>query len=94
MIYKKHINFNKNISIFVVSFLLIYLSNLIENYHRKLKIGIICLEHSNNIGNNLLKLAIYNKISEFGYNPIMIGTKAINNNISFIQNAAKIRLIF
>ena len=93
MIYKKHINFNKNILIFVVSFLLIYLSNLIENYHRKLKIGIICLEHSNNIGNNLLKLAIYNKISELGYNPIMIGTKAKNNNISFIQNAAKIRII-
>ena len=93
MIYKKHINFNKKKLIFVVSFLLIYLSKLIENYHRKLKIGIICLEHSNNIGNNLLKFAIYNKISELGYNPIMIGTKAKNNNISFIQNAAKIRII-
>ena len=36
---------------------------------------------------------MYYKISELGYNPVMIGTKAYNNNISFIQNAIKIRII-
>ena len=36
---------------------------------------------------------MYNKISELGYNPIMIATKAYQNNISFIQNAIKIRII-
>ena len=69
------------------------MSDFIKKYHKKIKLGIICLEHSQNIGNNLLKFAMYNKISELGYNPIMIGTKAYNNNISFIQNKIKIRII-
>ena len=70
-----------------------YFSDSIEKFRKSVKLGIICLEHSQNIGNNLLKFAIYNKIKQLGYNPIIIGTYALNNNISFIQNAVNIRII-
>ena len=90
--YKKNI-FNFYFPIVFIILLLIYLSDIIKKFHQNVKLGIICLEHSQNIGNNLLKFAMYYKISELGYNPVMIGTKAYNNNISFIQNAIKIRII-
>ena len=91
--YKRFYNINKNIFFICISILLIYFSDSIEKFRKSVKLGIICLEHSQNIGNNLLKFAIYNKIKQLGYNPIIIGTYALNNNISFIQNAVNIRII-
>jgi len=60
---------------------------------KKIKIGVISLNHSQNIGNNLLKYAIFIKLSELGFDPSIIALKDINHNISFIQNSIKIRII-
>ena len=60
---------------------------------KRKKIGIIGLEHSQNIGNNLLKYAIFIKLSELGFDPYIIGMKYKNHNISFIQKAVKLRVI-
>lgn len=57
------------------------------------KIGIVGLQHSQNIGNNLLKYAIFIKISELGFDPIIIGEKFGNSNISFLLKNVKVRLI-
>ena len=62
------------------------------NFFRK-KVGIIGLSHSQNIGNNLLKYAIYIKLSEFGYNPYIVGRRCNNENISFITINTQIILI-
>ena len=59
----------------------------------KKKIGVIGLAHSQNIGNNLLKYAIFVKLSELGYSPYIVGKQDNNQNISFITNAANIRII-
>jgi len=76
---------------FIIILIYLYINN---NIHRKVKkIGIIGLPHSQNIGNNLLKYAIYIKISELGYEPYIIGQRYINDNITFINNSVKLRLI-
>ena len=59
----------------------------------KLKIGVISLSHSQNIGNNLLKYAIFIKLSELGFDPYIIGFKFYHNNISFLQNKVKLRIL-
>ena len=84
----------KNIKMkFIV--LLLNLVNLIINQKRKKykKVGIIGLPHSQNIGNNLLKYAMYIKISEFGFDPYIIGRRIGNKNISFILRTVKAILI-
>jgi len=63
-----------------------------KNYFKK-KVGIIGLSHSQNIGNNLLKYAIYIKLSQLGYNPFIIGRRYMNDNISFINESTQMRLI-
>lgn len=60
---------------------------------KKKKIGIIGLEHSQNIGNNLLKYAIYIKLSELDTIPYIIGMRYHNDNISFIKNNVNYRII-
>ena len=60
---------------------------------KKKKIGIISLEHSQNIGNNLLKYAIFVKLSELGFDPYIIGKKYKHHNFSFISNAVNLRVI-
>ena len=51
------------------------------------------MEHSQNVGNNLLKLAMSIKLSELGYCPYFVGKLYYNNDISFIKNNINIRLI-
>ena len=60
---------------------------------KKKKIGVISLQHHQNIGNNLLKYAIFIKLSELGFDPYIIGTYAKNSNISFLKNNVRIRII-
>lgn len=57
------------------------------------RIGVIGLSHSQNVGNNLLKYAIYIKLSELGYHPFLVGKACINHNISFLLKNTKVRLI-
>ena len=57
------------------------------------KIGVIGLNHSQNIGNNLLKYAIFIKLSELGFDPYIVGIRNFKQNISFLQKYTKIKLI-
>ena len=83
-IYKKVIYFK------IYSFLLFI--SILLNFPKK-KIGVIGLEHSINIGNNLLKYAISITLSNLGFDPYIVGKRFHNQNISFIQSVTKIRLI-
>ena len=74
-----------------LSLLIIY---IIKKTINKKRIGIIGLEHSLNVGNNLLKYAISIKLSELGYIPYIVGKKKSGNkNLSFIFTKIKYRLI-
>ena len=59
----------------------------------KKKVGVIGLEHSINIGNNLLKYAMHILLSKFGFTPFIIGMRYYNQSISFIQNVTNLILI-
>ena len=73
---------------------LLFILNFIIHFNaKKIKIGVIGLNHSQNVGNNLLKYAISIKLLELGFEPTIIGLKVITNNISFIQDSIKIRII-
>ena len=89
--------FKKNISLFKYIkfiFLYVFINFIIKEIMHKKRVGIIGLEHSSNIGNNLLKYAIYIKLSELGYIPYIIGRKiSKNHNLSFIFTKIKYRLI-
>lgn len=85
----------KNFTIINIKIIiLIILSNhyIKKNFFKK-KIGIIGLAHSQNIGNNLLKYAIYIKLSQLGYIPFIVGARYMNDNISFINETTQMRLI-
>jgi hypothetical protein len=51
------------------------------------------LPHSQNIGNNLLKYAIYIKVGELGFDPYIVGQRYGKENISFILDNVQVRLI-
>ena len=81
---------------FFLIFIILIFNNIFFRYSNsniKKKIGIIGLEHSQNVGNNLLKYAIFIKLTELGFDPYIIGRKAKNHNISFIKNVVNLRLI-
>ena len=63
------------------------------NFKSKKRIGVIGLEHSQNVGNNLLKYAIHIKLSELGMIPYIIGKLFHKSNISFLKNHTNIILI-
>jgi hypothetical protein len=63
-----------------------------RNIHKQ-KIGVIGLNHSQNIGNILLKFAMFIKLSELGYDPYIIGLREENHNISFLQRIVNLRII-
>ena len=85
-----HLN---KIKLFIIIIIIILNNALFFKYRNKKRIGVIGLEHSINIGNNLLKYAIYIKLNELGYIPYIIGKKKINQDISFITNHSNVRLI-
>ncbi len=43
------------------------------NKGKKLKVGVIGLDHHNNVGNNILKYAMYVQLKELGVDPYIIG---------------------
>ena len=57
------------------------------------KIGIIGLDHSQNIGNNLLKYAMSIILRKLGFDPYIIGRKLQNHDISFLQKYTKLKVI-
>ena len=60
---------------------------------KKKRIGIIGLKHHQNIGNNLLKYAIFIKLSQLGFEPHIIGTLKKNANISFLIKFVNVRIV-
>jgi len=82
---------NLKIKVIIIIFFYNYFNNQYD--HKKKKIGIIGLDHSQNVGNNLLKYAIFIKISELGHLPYIIGRKLGNHNISFLKHIVNLRLI-
>ena len=80
----------KNIKIlFIILLIFLLLFLLLNNFRNKnqmKKIGIIGVRHGFNIGNNLLKYAIFVKLSELGFKPYIIGTlKNNDDDISFLK---------
>ena len=59
-----HLN---KIKLFIIIIIIILNNALFLKYRNKKRIGVVGLEHSINIGNNLLKYAIYIIISKFLY---------------------------
>ena len=57
------------------------------------KIGVISADHAQNIGNNLLKYAMFIKLKELGFEPYIIGYLRPGNNISFLNETINIRCI-
>ena len=82
---------NKIILIFLFIYIIKFLC--LEYKNIKKKIGVIGLDHSQNVGNNLLKYAIFIKLKELGFYPYIIGRRFENHDISFIKNTINIRLI-
>ena len=79
---------------YLVLFHLILFSILILNFKTTIKrIGVISLPSHENIGNNLLKYAIYIKLLQFGYKPQIIGKQYDKTNISFIKKTINIKII-
>ena len=90
IIFIKYIRYLK--ALYII-FNIIKISQTIHNKFNKKKIGVIGLNHSQNIGNNLLKYAIFIKLSELGFDPYIVGKRNFNQNISFLQKYTKIKLI-
>ena len=51
------------------------------------------MAHSQNVGNNLLKYAMYIKLKELGFSPYIVGTIHKNHNISFLKEVVKLKII-
>ena len=81
---------------FKLFIIIIFFSIKKYNIHNdiKKKVGVIGLEHSQNVGNNLLKYAMFIKLSELGYSPYIVGKKYINHNISFIKKHVNLLVIY
>ena len=79
----------------ILKLLLIFplIKQIIIHLKLKKKIQVIGLQHSQNIGNNLVKYAIYIKLLELGFDPYIVGMRYKKSNISFILNNVKVKLI-
>lgn len=89
IIYKQGLNKRIKINIKII----IFLFNLINIIHKRKKVGIIGLAHSQNIGNNLLKYAIFIKLTQLGFDPYIIGIKTKGHDISLLNNLTKVKII-
>ena len=94
---KKYKNTIINLSnlLIIEKIILIFLisSKLIISKFKIRKIGVICLNHHQNIGNNLLKYAVFIKLSQLGFKPYLIGKQLYRSNITFLYQNTNIRII-
>ena len=74
-------NFEKDISII----------NLREK--KRLKLGVVGVAHTVNVGNNMLKYAISVVLSNLGFEPYIIGTHSNNVSIEFLNKTTNIVII-
>ena len=76
----------------IIFFLFIYIGILINNssftklnYIKKKRIGVVGLPNHNNIGNNLVKFAMFIKLKEYDFEPEIIGRTVQNDTINFLK---------
>ena len=74
---------------------IIYNSNIEQNKKKegKKRIGIIGLKHHKNVGNILLKFAIYKQLKELGVEPYIIGKHKLTHDIRFLNKTTHPRII-
>ena len=89
IVYKNIINIK---ILFFIFILFIYIRLLIyNNFYTKLnyiknkRIGVVGLQNHNNIGNNLVKFAMFIKLKEYGFEPVIIGKTLQKDNIDFLK---------
>ena len=83
--------FKKYLKLSLIFYFLVLLN--VMKIKRKKKIGVICVRHEVNVGNNLLKYAIFIVLKNLGYTPYIIGTHWDNFNISFINKTTNLVVI-
>ena len=79
--------------IFIILIIFLYNCFYISFIRTSKKVGVIGLVHSKNVGNNLLKYAIYIKLTELGYSPYIVENRVKNHNNSFIARSVNMKLI-
>ena len=82
----------KNILLFIILLIYIFLYNY-KSILKKKTIGIISVRNEVNIGNNLVKYAISQKLKEFGFIPYIIATHWRSYNITFINKTTNLVVI-
>ena len=65
----------------------------LEKNLTKKKVGIISLDHHKNVGNNLLKYAIYIQLKNLGVEPYIVGYHIKSNNIDFLKRETKLDIV-
>jgi hypothetical protein len=68
-------------------------SGALKKTIKRKRIGVIGLESTQNVGNMLVKFAMYTKLKEYGLIPIMISTSKKGDNIDFIKKHVKLKEI-
>lgn len=77
-------------------FVIIFFYFVFYNYKRllkKKKIGIISVRSEVNIGNNLVKYSISQKLKELGFIPYIIGTLRKGSNVTFLNESTNLIII-
>ena len=84
--------YHKTILLFIILLIYIFLYNYKSTLKKK-TIGIISVRNEVNIGNNLVKYAISQKLKEFGFTPYIIATHWRSYNITFINKTTNLVVI-
>ena len=65
---------------------------IINNKNKK-KIGVLGMKNKNNIGNNLVKFAMYILLKNYGFEPTMIGISNRKSNLNFLKKYVNLKVI-
>ena len=91
-LHKCYISLNLKIFIFIYLTLHLTIKYIMRCKFRK-KIGVISCNHHANIGNNLVKYAVYTFLSKYGFQPEIIGTNRKNFKLSFLKKYVNFRTV-
>ena len=83
--------YNRKLFFLLIILFLIFISFFKSN--KKIKIGVIGVRHEVNIGNNLIKYAVFLILSELGFIPYIIGTHYKKFNITFLNKTTNLVII-
>ena len=91
--FKTHTKFYVNEYLKLFYILIIIVLILIIKSKKKKRIGVVSLANSQNIGNILLKYAIFTKLSELGFEPYIVGRRIKRHDISLLLQTTNVRII-